>query len=168
MPNYVVLFVSRTNTGRTLMAELLVARWGASRLRALSAGLAPGVGPDPGAALALREELYASTGAPKLLSEVLKTLDRTIDLVIALDPVDLDLAILGNPPVFFWRVDDPRSYPGGEKDRHRAWRSVLRDLEARIKRLAAVLPQQGVEDLLVRQRTEDARSRVDGVASSGM
>lgn len=167
MPKYLILFLGRANAGRTLMAEALVLRWGAPRFKSVSAGLEPAAGIDPVAAVALREELHATPQTPKLLSELLQTLDGTIDLVITLDSVTSGLGIPGNPPVVQWNVDDPRLHTGGEKDRIRAWRGVLRDLEGRIKLLATLLPQ-GLDEFLLRQRTLDAHLRVDRTASLRM
>lgn len=167
MPSYLILFLGRANAGRTLMAEALVLRWGAPRFRSVSAGLEPGARIDPGAAQALRDELYMTTQTPKLLSDLHGTLSGTIDLVITLDSVEGDLSVPGNPPVVAWHVDDPRLHEGGEKDRIRAWRSVLRDLEGRIKLLASLLPQ-GLDEFLQRQRTSDAHSRGDRTASVRM
>jgi arsenate reductase len=155
MRDYLVLFVGRENSGRTLMAEALVSRWGAPRFKAASAGLEPAAEIDPGAALALHDELHRAAQPPRLLSEVVASLDRKIDLVIALDPIESDLGVPGDPPVVRWHVDDPRLHEGGEKDRRRAWRGVLRDLEARVKLLASLL-SEGLDEFLLRQRALDA------------
>lgn len=163
MPSYLILFLGRANAGRTLMAEALVSRWGAPRFRSVSAGLEPADRIDPGAAQALRDELYTTTQTPELLSERLGTLNGAIDLVITLDPIEGDLSIPGNPPLVQWLVDDPRQHEGGEKDRLRSWRGVLRDLEARIKLLASLLPQ-GLDEFLLRQRTSDAPSQANRTA----
>lgn len=154
MRSYLVLFLGRANTGRTLMAEALVARWGAPRFRAASAGLEPGTEIDSGAALALRADLFATAQPPRLLSDLLVTLEGEIDLVIALDSIEEELGIPGNPPVFRWHVDDPRLNCGGEKDRVRAWRGVLRDLEARIKLLVSLLSRRR-DKFLLRPRAQD-------------
>lgn len=164
MRNYLVLFVGRANTGRTLMAEALVARWAAGRFKTASAGLEPGPDIDSGAAMALRDGLFPPPKAPRRLPEVVSTLDAPIDLVITLDSIEGDLGVPGDPPIVQWHVDDPRLHEGGEKDRLRAWRGVLRDLEARVKLLASLLPQ-GLDEFLLRQRTPDAGSRVDQTAA---
>jgi hypothetical protein len=57
-----------------------------------------------------------------------------------------------------WHVEDPRLNWGGEKDRLRAWRGVLRDLEARIKLLASLL-SQGLDEFLLRQRAPQEVAR---------
>ncbi len=167
MRDYLVLFLGRANEGRTLMAEALVSRWGAPGFRAASAGLQPGAGIDPGAAFALRDELYGTAQPPRLLSDLLATLEGKVDIVITLDPVESELGVPGNPPVVRWHVDDPRLYPGGEKDRLRAWRGVLRDLEARIKRLASPL-SPGFDDSLLRRRAQDVARDPGGSTSTRM
>jgi protein-tyrosine-phosphatase len=153
MDDPLVLFLGRANAGRTLMAEALASRW-APGCRAASAGLDPSPVIDRGAALALRADLYPTTPRPRVLSDLLATLERKVDLVILLDPVDGDPAVPGNPPLVRWDVDDPRLHASGEKDRLRAWRGVLHDLEARIKRL---VPRGSVDldESLLRQRAQD-------------
>lgn len=163
MRNHLVIFVGRSNAGRTLMAEALVARWGAPGFRAVSAGLEPGAEIDQGAAQALRDELFLTTRPPRLLTDLLATLEDRVDLVVTFDPIEGALSVPGNPPVVRWHIDDPRLHSEGEKDRLRAWRGVLRDLEARIKQLASLLPK-GLDEFLLRQRTSDARSRADRTA----
>ena len=135
------------------MAEAVVSRWGAPGFRGASAGLDPSAEIDPGAAFALRDELYRTAQPPRLLSDLLATLEGTVDLVITLDPVESELGIPGNPPVVRWHVDDPRLHPGS-KDRLRAWRGVLRDLEARIRMLGS-LQSPGLDEFLLRQRVQD-------------
>ena len=164
MRSYLVLFLGRANAGRTLMAEAVVSRWGAPRFRAASAGLEPGAEIDPGAAFALRAELYAAAQPPRLLPDLLATLDGEIDMVITLDPVAGDLGVPEKPSVLQWHIDDPRLHQGGEKDRLRAWRGVLRDLEARVKLLASLL-SPGLDDLLLRQRAQDV-ARATGRSAS--
>ena len=167
MPTYSVLFVGRANAGRTLMAEALVSRWGAPRLAAISAGLEPGTEVDEGAAVALRRELYAAAHRPRLLSDLLATIEGRIDIVVAIDPVDDDLGVPGSPPVVRWHVDDPRLHSGGEKDRLRAWRFVLWDLEERIRQLASP-PEQQLDEVLIRDRALSAARTLDGPPSPGI
>lgn len=155
MPSHLVLFLGQKNAGRTLMAEALAARWGAPGFRALSAGLESGTEIEPGAAFAMGDELYPTNQRPRRLSDLLSTLVGRIDLVIALDPIDGELGIPGNPPVVRWHVDDPRQSAGGEKDRLRAWRGVLRELERRIKVFSSLL-SKGLDEFLLRQRAQDA------------
>ena len=146
------------------MAEALVLRWGTPKFRAVSAGLEPAPRIDRGAATALRDELFATAQPPRLLSDLLATIEGKIDLVITLDPIEVEPGVPGNPPVVRWHVDDPRMHQGGEKDRLRAWRGVLRDLEA-IKLLASLLPQ-GLDEFLLRQRAHDAAREAGPTAST--
>ena len=148
------------------MAEALMARWGTPRFKSMSAGLAPSTAIDPGAAAALRDELYSPLHSPRLLSDLLATVEGNVDLVIAFDALEGDLDLPGKPPSVRWHVDDPRTHSEGEKDRLRAWRSVLRDLEGRIKLLVSLLPT-GFDEFLERQRTKEAGSTTGGRAALG-
>lgn len=102
-----VLFVSKNNAARSLLAEACLAHLGKQRFRAFSCGRPSSVGcsPSPWALMALRTAGVPIEGLRcKSWTEFTRSGSPTIDFVISLDQatVDVQPLWLGQPETVVW------------------------------------------------------------------
>lgn len=132
-----VLFICADNSARSIIAEVLLNRFGEDRFRAYSAGLYPAPEVDP---LALA--LLASSGFPiagirsKTWREFCSPDAPRIDFVVSLCESAASQVVVPGDPIFaFWRISDPHSF-ADEAARGLAFRRAMRELENRVRLFA--------------------------------
>jgi len=157
-PRYEVLFLCTGNSARSILAEALLARWGAGRFRGHSAGSHPKPEPHP-LALALLRELhydvsglrskswdeFAAPGAPRL-DFVFTVCDDAAGEACPVWP--------GQPMTAHWGVEDPARASGDEAQRMRVFLKVYTELEARIK-IFTSLPIEALDRLTLQRRLDE-------------
>jgi protein-tyrosine-phosphatase len=138
---YNVLFLCTGNSARSILAEALIDHWGKGRFRGFSAGSFPkgAVHPD---ALDLLRELHLPTEGMRSKSwdEFARQDAPVMDFVFTVcDQAAGEVCPIwpGNPITAHWGVADPAAIADAIKRRH-AFRTVLRELEARIKLFVAL------------------------------
>lgn len=131
-----VLFLCTGNSARSILAESILARAGAGRFLAYSAGSYPTGRVNPHA-LALLEQLghptgslrskswdeFARPGAP-IMDFVFTVCDRAAGEVCPIWP--------GQPVSAHWPLPDPAAFRGSEADTRAHFREVYRQIERRV------------------------------------
>jgi arsenate reductase len=162
---YNVLFLCTGNSARSIMAECLVERWGASKFKGFSAGSHPTGHVNPFATDLLNEsgfetshlrskswDEFAAQGAP-VMDFVFTVCDDAAGETCPVWP--------GQPVTAHWGVPDPAAVLGSSFDRITAFRSAFRMLENRIK-LFSSLPVAKLDRITLTQKTaEIGRLRPD-------
>ena len=156
-PLYNVLFLCTHNSARSIMAEVLMNRWGQGRFRAFSAGSHPSGNVNPFALALLQAwnmpladsrskswEEFAGPSAPRL-DFVFTVCDSAAGEVCPVWP--------GQPMTAHWGVPDPAAVSGNDAEKVRAFRNAYLTLEARIK-LFASLPIAKLERIKLQERLE--------------
>jgi arsenate reductase len=153
-----VLFLCTGNSARSIMAERLVERWGAGRMRGFSAGSHPKGEVHP-LAIAMLDEAglptnglrskswdeFAGPGAPAM-DFVFTVCDDAAGEVCPIWP--------GQPITAHWGIPDPAAATGEELERLGAFRTAFRMLETRVK-LFASLPIEKLERASLRHRVAE-------------
>ncbi len=160
---YNVLFLCTGNSARSILAEVLLDRWGEGRFKAYSAGSFPKGEVHP-LALDLLERLrlpaaglrskgwdeFARPGAP-VMDFVFTVCDQAAGEICPVWP--------GHPLTAHWGVPDPAAAEGSEAEKQRAFRDALRMLENRIK-LFVALPIDRLDRMALKRGIDDiGRSR---------
>src|SRR5215813_14297616 len=129
---YAVLFMSRRNSARSLMAEAVVNRHGKGRFRAFSAAIEPSAAADKMAVEVLEQVGYSAVGLrPKHWSEFMRPSAPVFDFVFTLS----DSASRrfpdwpGKPASSHWRYPDPISSKSEDWQRRRVYTRTLSALE---------------------------------------
>ena len=155
---YNVLFLCTGNSARSILAEVLIERWGRGRFHGFSAGSFPRGSVHP-LALDLLERLrlptadlhskswddFARPGAP-VMDFVFTVCDQAADEVCPIWP--------GNPITAHWGVPDPAAVEGTDEQRRQAFRNAHRQLESRIK-LFVALPIDKLDRMSIQRRAEE-------------
>jgi arsenate reductase (thioredoxin) len=156
--SYNVLFLCTGNSARSILAEVLIERWGKGRFRGFSAGSFPKGEVHP-LALDLVDRLhlrkaglrskswdeFARPGAP-VMDFVFTVCDQAAGEVCPVWP--------GNPITAHWGVPDPAAVEGTEDRRRQAFREAHHQLEARIK-LFVALPIDKLDRMALRRELSD-------------
>lgn len=143
-----VLFLCKHNASRSLMAEAILNKVGASRFIAHSAGLEPSVNAHPYTLAVLQEEGFDISGLqPKSVQDLLQHQPK-IDMVIGLcNSVQEDSEIDGLfPMTAHWHISDTDSVSADSDMEKSAFSQVLRQLSQRIH-LLANLPEEKIAHL---------------------
>ncbi len=151
---YNVLFLCTGNSARSILAEALMNRWGRGKFCAFSAGSHPSGTVNP-YALALLQQVsiplqnarskswdeFAAPGAPEM------------DFIFTVCDAAAESCPYwpGHPITAHWGVPDPAAVEGSTTDKEKAFWSVFRTLEARVK-LFASLPIAKLEDMTLQRR----------------
>jgi arsenate reductase len=155
---YNALFLCTGNSARSIIAEAILNRVGAGRIRAYSAGSDPKDQPHRMALEVLGERGYdtsdllskswdefATPGAPNL-DFVFTVCDNAAGEVCPVWP--------GQPMTAHWGVEDPAAFEGPEDDRRQIFRRIYLDLERRIERFAA-LSIESLDHLSLQSRLDE-------------
>jgi arsenate reductase len=139
---YNVLFLCTGNSARSILAEALLARWGAGRFQSFSADSQPKGEVHPLALETLRENnhstdgfhskswnVFAETGAP-VMDFVFTVCGNAARETCPVWP--------GQPVSAHWGVDDPAAVEGSGEEKRRAFRRAYLELEGRIKLFTAI------------------------------
>ena len=134
---YNLLFLCTGNSARSIMAEVLLRRWGGDKFRSFSAGSHPKGAVHPYALDLLRslrmpiDELrskswgeFVQPGAPQM-DFIITVCDQAAGEVCPIWP--------GQPMTAHWGVPDPAAVEGSEEAKRDAFRAALRQLDNRIK-----------------------------------
>jgi protein-tyrosine-phosphatase len=154
---YNVLFLCTGNSARSIMAEVILRRWGGGRFNAFSAGSHPRGAIHPMTLQTLRR-LHFSTeglhsknwsefgqpGAPAL-DFVFTVCDRAAGEVCPVWP--------GQPMTAHWGVDDPAAVEGPEDKQRDAFRRAYLALDNRIK-IFTSLPLGKLDHLSLQKRLD--------------
>ena len=139
---YNVLFLCTGNSARSIIAEALLNRFGEGRFRAFSAGSHPKGQVHPLALRLLHERGLPTDGLrSKSWNEFAVAGSPSMDLVVTVcDNAAGEVCPIwpGQPITAHWSFQDPAAVEGTEPERLRAFERVARELEARIRLLAAL------------------------------
>jgi arsenate reductase (thioredoxin) len=131
-----VLFLCADNSIHSIMAEVLLKRWGGKHFDAFSAGALPKSEVDPLAVELLkshrvwREDLKCK-GCPEFLADDAPRMEFVIS-VGERPPAGLPAAWPGNPRLIHWRITEP-IVDGDPVEKERSFRKAFVELETRIK-----------------------------------
>jgi arsenate reductase len=147
---YNVLFLCTGNTARSILAEAILAKDGAGRFRAFSAGSQPKGTVNPVALRILRRFDYpteglrskswtefAIAGAPKM-DFVFTVCDNAAGEACPIWP--------GQPMTAHWGIEDPAAVEGTEIEKEAAFIAALRYLKNRIGAFAS-LPLESIDSM---------------------
>jgi arsenate reductase len=153
-----VLFLCKTNSARSIMAEALLNAMGQGRYRAFSAGSEPGGELDRFALELLQRNRLPIEGLhPKSWLDFALDVGPQVDFAIALDAaIDLKScgAIAGSPLRVQWLIADPIAASAGDEDRRRACFRIYNELQRRISLLVA-LPLDKLDREALQRRLAD-------------
>ena len=140
---YNVLFLSRRNSARSLMAEGILNKYGADRFRAFSAGVAPAAQVEQETLELLRQAGIATDGiAPKHYREFAESGAADLDFVLTLSDTAAGEALPewpGQPVTAHWSSTDPLKLEGSEAwERKLAFGRAFAELERRLRIFVAL------------------------------
>jgi arsenate reductase (thioredoxin) len=134
---YHVLFISRRNSARSLMAEAVVNRHGGDNFRAFSAGVEPTDTADAVALEVLEQAGYPTQGLrPKHWSEFGRADAPPFDFVFTLSATASREKFPdwpGKPASAHWRYPDPLQADGDAWQRRREYGRTLQALERQMR-----------------------------------
>jgi protein-tyrosine-phosphatase len=152
---YNVLFLCTGNSARSILAEAILAREGAGRFRAFSAGSHPKgkvhpyalellqrLNHDTGFARSKSWDEFAGTGAPQM-DIIITVCDQAAGEQCPYWP--------GHPMTAHWALPDPAAATGSEAEKRRAFAEAYDTLERRISALVA-LPINACDEPTLRRR----------------
>ena len=127
-----IMFVCMQNSGRSQMAEAMLNKLAAGRVRAFSAGTKPAKETDPTVVEAMRESgIEIGHHTPKRLTiEMIRQADRVITMGCGVEEVC--------PGIFVetedWSIDDPGEKPLGKV------REIREQIQAKVLKLLENIP----------------------------
>jgi arsenate reductase len=134
---YVMLFISRRNSARGLMAEAVVNRLGGGRFRAYSAAVEPAEKGDPLALEVLREAGYQTNGLrPKHWRDFIGPEAPVLDFVFTLSDTasrEVFPDWPGKPISSHWCYPDPLAVKGDEWQKRHEHGETLSALERQMR-----------------------------------
>ena len=154
---YNVLFLCTGNSARSILAEVLIDRWGRKQFKGYSAGSFP-----KGAVHPLTFELLERLRLPtdglrsKSWDEFARPDAPVMDFVFTVcDQAAGEICPIwpGNPITAHWGVPDPAAVTGTQEECRRAFREACRQLEARIK-LFVALPIDKLDRMSLKRRAD--------------
>lgn len=158
---YCVLFISRRNSARSLIAEAVVNRHGKGRFRAFSAGVEPTHEVDKATIELLEKCGYVTTGLrPKHWSEFTHTDAPQFDFVFTLSDTaskDKFPEWPGKPASSHWRYPDPLKSIGDEWRQKREFARTLSALERQM-RVFMQLPVERLDTIALQRRLNEIGS----------
>ena len=150
---YRVLFISRRNSARSLMAETIVNRHGKGKFTASSAGIEPSQEADAVALSVLEQAGYSTTDLrPKHWREFAGSEAPTLDFVFTLSATASAEDFPewpGKPVSAQWLYDDPLAISGDDWQRRRAYMKLLASIERQM-RIFMQLPLASLDNLALR------------------
>jgi arsenate reductase len=156
--SYNVLFLCTGNSARSILAEVLLNRWGGDRFHAFSAGSFPKGQVHPLAietlerhglpTAGLRSKSWEEFSGPQAppLHFVFTVCDRAAQEVCPIWP--------GQPMTAHWGVEDPAEATGTDDEKMRAFERAFRTLDVRIKLLCS-LRIDALDDLALKRKLDD-------------
>jgi arsenate reductase len=161
---YNVLFLCTGNSARSILAESLLNHFGAGRFRAFSAGSFPKGYVHPLALDLLKEVRLPTDGLrSKRWDEFTRPGAPPLDFIFTLcDDAAGEVCPVwpGKPVTVHWGIADPAAVLGTDAEKAAAFRTALRELEARIE-LFVDLPIASLDHLKLKDRLQGiGRTRV--------
>lgn len=155
---YRILFISRHNSARTLMAEAVTNSLGASQFEAVSAGVEPDRKVDPMAISVLKQAGYAtSTLRPKHWSEFSGPDAPQLDFVFTLRDTaarEIFPSWPGASVSADWRYPDPKMATGEDWRRRREYVRTLTAIERQM-RIFVQLPFESLYVKALKRRLDE-------------
>src|SRR5271165_4138000 len=155
---YNVLFLCTGNSARSILAEVLIERWGNGQFKGYSAGSFPRGEINPFAVKLLDQlgmptahlrskgwDEFAAPGAPAM-DFVFTVCDQAAGEVCPLWP--------GQPVTAHWGIPDPAAEEGSEAERMLAYTDAYRVLERRIK-LFLSLPLASLDRMTITRKVQE-------------
>jgi arsenate reductase len=159
-----VLFLCTGNTARSIIAEKILARDGAGKFRAFSAGSHPKGVVNPFALKVLAEAGYPTEGArSKSWDEFAGPDAPRMDFVFTVcdNAAGEECPFWpGQPMTAHWGVEDPAAVEGADIDKERAFVTAFRYLRNRISAFAAI-PVERLDRLTLAARLKEI-GRMEG------
>ncbi len=164
---YNVLFLCTGNTARSILAESILAKEGAGRFRAFSAGSQPKGTINPFALKVLERLNYPTQGMrSKSWAEFAKPDAPKMDFVFTVcDNAAGEACPIwpGKPMTAHWGIEDPAAVEGTDIEKEAAFNEAFRHLKSRISAFAS-LPLHSIDQLVLAPRLRDI-GRMDGSTS---
>lgn len=155
---YNVLFLCTGNSARSILAESILAKDGAGRFRAFSAGSQPKGAVNPVALKVLRSFDYpAEDFRSKSWEEFAKPDAPVMDFVFTVcDNAAGEACPVwpGQPMTAHWGIEDPAAVEGGDLDKERAFNLAFRYLRNRLTQFTA-LPIESLDRLTLKNRLRE-------------
>jgi protein-tyrosine-phosphatase len=155
---YNVLFLCKSNSARSIMAEAIINRVGRDRFRGFSAGSQPVGKISPLVLDLLDRHQFATQGLrSKSWDEFAGPDAPHMDFVITLcDQAKAEVCPEwpGNPITAHWGIPDPSAVKGTLEERMAAFRNALRALERRIRIFASLRPEL-LDRMSIKQRVDE-------------
>lgn len=155
---YNVLFLSRRNSARSILAEALLNRDGEGKFRGFSAAVQPAEAIDPHVLELMRQVGLATENLrPKHYSEFVKEGSVDLDFVFTLSDTAAGEPLPewpGQPVTAHWSSTDPIKVEGPEWERTAAFGRALTELERRI-RIFVSLPIASLDRLSLKSKLDE-------------
>jgi protein-tyrosine-phosphatase len=152
-----VLFLSRRNSARSLLAEAFLNKIGGGRFRAYSAGVEPAAKAEPYALDVLRMAGFSTERLrPKHYSDFAGPSAQNLDFVFTLCDVAAGEKMPewpGQPVSAHWRSSDPVRARGEEWERKQAFVRTLSEIERRL-RIFMNLPFLGLDRMTLKHHVD--------------
>jgi len=155
---YSALFLCTGNSARSIMAEAILNRLGAGRIRAYSAGSHPKDQPHPMALEVLTERGHDSSAlSSKIWDEFAEPGAPNLDFIFTVcDNAAGEACPLwpGQPMTAHWGVGDPAAFEGPEDQQRQLFRRIYVELERRIE-LFTNLSIESLDRLSLQSRLDE-------------
>ncbi len=169
-PVYNVLFLCTGNSARSILAEAILAKDGAGRFRAFSAGSRPKGNVNPFALRVLESRNYPTSGLrSKSWEEFSHPGAPVMDFVFTVcDNAASETCPVwpGQPMTAHWGIEDPAAVEGTDVQKLAAFEMAFYYLEKRIS-LFRNLPIRSLDELALGRSLRDI-GRTEGTASRGL
>ena len=165
---YNVLFLCTGNSARSVMAEVLINRWGNGQFVGYSAGSFPKGKVHPMTLQLLRKlELPIGGLRSKSWDEFSKPGAPTLDFVFTVcDNAAGEVCPVwpGQPISAHWGVDDPAAVEGTEAERFAAFHKAFRELETRVKIFCSI-SVSSLDRMRLKEKVDEI-GRLQGASAS--
>jgi len=163
-----VLFLCTGNTARSILAEKILAKDGAGKFRAFSAGSHPKGAVNPFALKVLKDAGYPTDGArSKSWDEFAQADAPQMDFVFTVcDSAAGEACPVwpGQPMTAHWGIEDPAAVEGTDIEKERAFVTAFRYLRNRISAFAAI-PIERLDQLTLSSRLKEI-GRMEGATAA--
>lgn len=155
---YNVLFLCTGNSARSILAEVLIKRWGAGKFVGYSAGSYPKGEVNPLTLQFLRHVKLPTEGLrSKSWDEFARPDAPPLDFVITVcDQAAGEVCPVwpGQPITAHWGMQDPAAVEGGEAAKLAVFNKVFRELEARINVFCS-LPLASLDRVRIKEHVDE-------------
>lgn len=164
---YHVLFLSRRNSARSIIAAAILNNYGKGKFQASSAGVDPAKEIDPQVIDLLQSnDLPIKETRPKHFAEFARAGAQDLDFVFTLSDTTAGEPLPewpGLPVTAHWSSSDPLLVEGAEWERKLAFGRMFSELERRLS-IFMSLPFQSLDRISLKQRVDDI-GKIDPTAT---